>query len=40
MVILGSDGVDLMDEIKPSSEIRSNSSSLLSGPLQKIGSME
>ena len=40
MVIPGSDGAELMDELKPSPAIRLNSSLLLSGQLQQIGTME
>lgn len=40
LVIAGSGGAELMDEIKPSPTIRLNSSLLLSGHLQQIGSME
>jgi nicotinamidase-related amidase len=40
MVIMGSDGAELMDELKPSPNVRLNSSLLLSGNLQQIGSME
>ncbi len=36
MVILGSDGAEIMDELKPSSDIRLDSSTLLSDSLQKI----
>jgi nicotinamidase-related amidase len=36
----GSNGAELMDELKPSSEIRLNSSLLLSGQFQQIGHME
>jgi len=39
-VIPGSSGAELMDEIKPSPTIILNSSLLLSGRLQQIGSME
>lgn len=39
-VFPGSDGAELMDELKPSSDIRLNSNLLLSGNLQQIGSME
>jgi len=40
MVITGSDGAELMDELKPSPSIRLNSELLLSGNLQKVGSKE
>lgn len=40
LVIPGSCGAELMDEIKPSPTIKLNSSLLLSGHLQQIGSME
>ena len=40
LVIPGSNGAELMDELKPSSEIRLNSSLLLSGQFQQIGHME
>jgi nicotinamidase-related amidase len=40
LVIPGSHGAELMDELKPSSEIRLNSSLLLSGQFQQIGHME
>jgi nicotinamidase-related amidase len=40
VVIPGSDGAELMDELKPSPAIRLNSSLLLSGQLQQIGTME
>jgi nicotinamidase-related amidase len=40
VVIPGSDGAELMGELKPSSDIRLNSSLLLSGRLQQIGIME
>jgi nicotinamidase-related amidase len=40
LVIPGSDGAELMDELKPSPTIRLNSKLLLSGNLQQIGSME
>jgi len=40
MVITGSDGAELMDELKPSPAIRLNSDLLLSGNLQKVGSKE
>jgi nicotinamidase-related amidase len=40
MFIPGSDGAELMDEIKPSSSIRLNSDLLLSGSLQQIGPLE
>jgi nicotinamidase-related amidase len=40
LVIPGSDGAELIDELKPSSNTRLNSSLLLSGSLQQIGSME
>ena len=40
MVIPGSDGAELMDELKPSPAIRLDSSLLLSGHLQQIGTME
>jgi len=40
MVILGSEGAEIMDELKPSSNIRLDSTLLLSGKLQQIGYME
>jgi nicotinamidase-related amidase len=40
VVISGSDGAELIDELKPSRDIRLNSNLLLSGNLQQIGSME
>ncbi|MGI8831653.1 MAG: cysteine hydrolase family protein [Nitrososphaeraceae archaeon] len=40
MVILGSDGAELMDELKPSPSIRLDSDLLLSSNLQQIGPME
>jgi nicotinamidase-related amidase len=40
VVIAGSDGAELMDELKPSNTIRLNSNLLLSGNLQQIGSKE
>ena len=40
VVITGSDGAQLMDELKPSPNVRLNSSLLLSGNLQQVGSME
>lgn len=40
LVIAGSGSAELMDEIKSSPTIRWNSSLLLSGHLQQIGSME
>lgn len=40
VVIPESDGAELMDELKPSREIRLNSNLLLSGNLQQIGSTE
>jgi nicotinamidase-related amidase len=40
VVIPGSDGAELMDELKPSPAIRLDSSLLLSGDLQQIGTME
>jgi nicotinamidase-related amidase len=40
IVILGSDGAELMDELKPSSKIILDSELLISGSLQKIGEME
>ncbi len=40
VVIPGSDGAELMGELKPSSDIRLDSTLLLSGHLQQIGSME
>ncbi|MFZ0325704.1 MAG: isochorismatase family protein [Nitrososphaeraceae archaeon] len=40
IVISGSDGAELMDELKPSSEVRLDSNLLLSGKLQKIRPME
>ncbi len=36
MVILGSDGAELMDKIKPSSDIRLASSTLLSGSFKRL----
>jgi nicotinamidase-related amidase len=40
MVIVGSDGAELMDELKPSSKIRLDSTLLLTGKLQQIGDSE
>ncbi|MGI0001582.1 MAG: cysteine hydrolase family protein [Nitrososphaeraceae archaeon] len=40
MVLPGSDGAELMDELKPSSSIWLESDLLLSGSLQQIGPME
>ena len=40
VVIPGSDGTELVDELKPSPAIRLDSSLLLSGHLQQIGTME
>jgi nicotinamidase-related amidase len=40
IVISGSDGAELMDELKPFSEVRLDSNLLLSGKLQKIRPME
>ena len=40
LVTPGSDGVQLMDELKPSPNVTLNSSLLLSGKLQQIGPME
>ena len=40
VVIPGSDGAEPMDELKPSSDIRLDSTLLLSGHLQQIGTME
>ncbi len=40
IVIPGSDGAELMDELKPSPAIRLDSILLLSGHLQQIGTME
>jgi nicotinamidase-related amidase len=40
VVIPGSDGAELIDELKPSPAIRLDSNLLLSGNLQQIGSME
>jgi nicotinamidase-related amidase len=40
VVIPGSDGAELMDELKPSPAIRLDSNLLLSGHLQQIGTME
>ncbi len=40
VVIPESDGAELMDELKPSSAIKLDSSLLLSGQFQQIGSME
>lgn len=40
LVIPGSDGAELMDELKPSTDCRLDSKLLLSGHLQQIGHME
>jgi nicotinamidase-related amidase len=40
MVIVGSNGTELVDELKPSSDIKLDSNLLLSGSLQHIGEME
>jgi nicotinamidase-related amidase len=40
VVITGSEGAELMDELKPSLSVRLNSNLLLSGNLQQVGSME
>jgi nicotinamidase-related amidase len=40
VVIPGSDGAEFMDELKPSPAIRLDSSLLLSGHLQQIGTIE
>ena len=40
IVILGSDGAELVDELKPSSNTRLDSELLISGYLQQIGKME
>ena len=40
MVIVGSNGAELVDELKPSSDIKLDSNLLLSGSLQQIGEME
>jgi nicotinamidase-related amidase len=40
LVIPETDGAELMDELKPSADIKLNSTLLLSGNLQHIGSME
>ena len=40
VVIPGTDGAELMDELKPSSDIKLDSGMLLSGQLQLIGSKE
>ncbi len=40
IVVLGSDGADLLDELKPLSRIKLDSNLLLSGSLQQIGDME
>lgn len=40
VVIAGSDGAEIMDELKPSDNIRLNSNLLLSGHTQQVGSME
>jgi nicotinamidase-related amidase len=40
LVIPGSDGAELINELKPSPAIRLDSNLLLSGNLQQIGSME
>ena len=40
IVVLGSDGADLLDELKPLSSIKLDSNLLLSGSLQQIGDME
>jgi nicotinamidase-related amidase len=40
MVIVGSNGAELVDELLPSSDIKLDSNLLLSGSLQKVGEME
>jgi nicotinamidase-related amidase len=40
VVIAGSDGAELMNELKPSHRVRLNSNLLLSGQLQQVGPME
>ncbi len=40
MVIVGSNGAELVDELKPSPDIKLDSNLLLSGSLQKIDEME
>jgi len=40
MVIVGSNGAELVDELKPSPEIKLNSNLLLSGSFQKVGERE
>ncbi|MBA3749579.1 MAG: cysteine hydrolase [Nitrosopumilus sp.] len=40
MVISGSDGAEILDELKPTFNIKLNSNLLLSGQLQQIGFME
>jgi hypothetical protein len=40
IVMPGSDGAELMDDLKPSSSIRLKSDLLLSGSLQQIGTLE
>jgi nicotinamidase-related amidase len=40
IVVLGSDGSDLLDELKPLSSIKLDTNLLLSGSLQQIGDME
>ena len=40
IVVLGSDGADFLDELKPLSRIKLDSNLLLSGSLQQIGDME
>ena len=40
MVIVGSNGAELVDELLPSSDIKLNSNLLLSGSLQKVGERE
>jgi nicotinamidase-related amidase len=40
VVIAGSNGAELMNELKPSRRVRLNSNLLLSGQLQQVGPME
>ena len=40
MVIVGSNGAELVDELLPSSDIKLDSNLLLSGSLQKVGERE
>ncbi|MDQ6723786.1 MAG: cysteine hydrolase, partial [Thermoproteota archaeon] len=40
MVIVRSDGAELVDDLKPSHDIKLDSDLLLSGSLQQIGKME